>query len=89
MVYGKHVSVIFDKRDHYGRVLGKVITPSGDANLAQIRAGMAWHYKRYASEQARDDRAAYAKAEDEAKREGRGLWADKDPIPPWDWRRSK
>lgn len=89
MVYGQPVSVIWDKRDRYGRVLGQVVTRSGDVNLAQVRDGMAWHYKRYASEQPAPDRAAYAKAEDDAKREGRGLWGDKNPVPPWDWRRSK
>lgn len=88
MVYGKRVSVIFDKRDHYDRILGKVVTPSGDANLAQVRAGMAWHYKRYSAEQPPSDRTAYAKAEKAAKREGRGLWADKNPVEPWDWRKA-
>lgn len=83
LVYGKNVEVIFDERDHYGRIIGKVMLPSGDVNLAQVRAGKAWHYKRYSKDR------AYAMAEDTAKREGRGLWADKNPTPPWDWRRSK
>lgn len=90
MVYGQRVSVIFDKRDRYSRILGKVVTLSGDdANLSQVRAGMAWHYKRYAYNQAPDDRMVYAKAEGGAKRGGRGLWADVNPVPPWDWRRLK
>ena len=82
MVYGKRVSVDFDERDRYGRLIGTVMLPSGDVNLAQVRAGMAWHYKRYSSDQ------TYAKAEDDAKRGGRGLWSDKNPVPPWDWRRA-
>ena len=83
MVYGKRVSVDFEERDRYGRLIGTVMLPSGDVNLAQVRAGMAWHYKRYSSDQ------TYAKAEDDAKRSGRGLWSDKNPVPPWDWRRAK
>lgn len=89
MVYGKRVEVIYGKRDHYGRILGKVVMPWGDVNLAQASAGMAWHYKRYARDQPASDRAAYANAETAAKREGRGLWADKNPAPPWAWRRAK
>lgn len=82
MVYGKEVAVLFDERDRYGRIVGKVVLPDGDVNLAQIRAGMAWHYKRYSNDK------TYAAAEDMAKREGRGLWADRNPTPPWDWRRA-
>ncbi len=88
MVYGKQVSVIFDKRDRYGRILGKVVTPAGDVNLAQIHAGMAWHYKHYAKDQPASERVAYAKAEEHARLTGKGLWADSDPTPPWDWRRT-
>jgi len=47
---------------------------------------MAWHYKAYAKEQAREDREAYASAEEKARAERRGLWSDKEPVPPWDFR---
>lgn len=87
MVYGKQVGVLWDKKDGYGRILGKVIMPWGDVNLAQIRAGMAWHYKRYASDQPVADRLLYAEEETNAKRLRKGLWADTNPTPPWDWRR--
>lgn len=82
LVYGKEVAVIFDERDRYGRIVGKVMLPSGDVNLEQIRAGKAWHYKRYSNDR------AYSAAEDSAKRQGLGLWADRNPTPPWEWRRS-
>ncbi|OZA25665.1 MAG: nuclease [Hydrogenophilales bacterium 17-64-11] len=89
MVFGKEVSVNFAKRDRYGRVLGRVSAPGvQDVNLAQISAGMAWHYKRYAGDQPAAERAAYAAAERLAQAKGRGLWADKSPTPPWDFRRA-
>lgn len=86
MVYGKDVSVLWDEKDHYGRTLGKVLMPWGDVNLAQIKAGMAWHYKRYMADQSIKDQLFYADEEMTAKRLRKGLWADKEPIPPWEWR---
>lgn len=89
LVYRKPVIVEFSKRDRYGRTLGKIQVGGLDANLAQIRAGMAWHYKQYQREQSHDDRVAYAWAEEQAK-EGRiGLWVDSDPTAPWDWRKAQ
>ena len=54
--------------------------------LEQIKAGMAWHYKYYQSEQTPEDRAFYADAEIQARASRRGLWTDASPIPPWDFR---
>ena len=45
-----------------------------------LRAGLAWHYKRY------DKNPAYAAAETEARSAKRGLWQDKNPILPEEFR---
>lgn len=87
IAYRQTVVVEWDKRDRYGRIIGKVLVGGVDANLEQIRRGMAWHYKQYAREQSAEDRLRYAKAEDLARDERIGLWRDKDPVPPWDFRR--
>ena len=87
LVFNKEVAVGWEKRDRYGRVLGKVLVGGRDACLAQVQAGMAWHYKYYENEQSPGDRRLYAEAELEARRARRGLWADSDPVPPWDFRR--
>ena len=89
MVYKKPVTVLWDKKDRYGRTIGKVLIDGTDACLEQVKAGLAWHYKRYASEQPAQDRADYAAAEDRAKGERIGLWGDARPTAPWDWRREK
>ncbi len=86
LVYKKPVTVLWDKKDRYGRTIGKVMVDGTDACLEQIKAGFAWHYKRYASEQPAQDRADYAAAEDRAKGERIGLWSDAQPTAPWDWR---
>jgi endonuclease YncB( thermonuclease family) len=83
------VVVEYDKYARYGRVLGKVLLDGEDMNLEQIRAGLAWHYKKYQGEQTVSDRVAYSDAEMEARRYERGLWGDPDPVPPWDYRKAK
>lgn len=89
LVYDKAVAVETNKRDKYKRNVGKVLVDGLDANLEQIRRGMAWHYKAYEREQPAIDRKVYADAETEAKAARRGLWADAEPVPPWDFRHNK
>jgi endonuclease YncB( thermonuclease family) len=86
MVFNKTVTVETDKRDRYGRELGKVLAGGKDVNLEQVHAGLAWHYKAYERTQSVADRQAYADAENKARLTKRGLWVDVDPIPPWEWR---
>jgi len=87
--FSKVVTVEYDKRDRYGRTLGKVLIDGRDANLEQIKSGMAWHYKYYENEQPPQDRKTYAEAEREARAAKRGLWVDPNPTPPWDFRRGR
>lgn len=86
LVFGRRVEVETEKQDRYRRTVGKVIIDGRDANLAQVVAGMAWHYKKYEGEQILADRLLYADAEREARELRRGLWLDAMPIAPWDYR---
>lgn len=89
LAFGKVATVLWDKKDKYGRIVGKVLIDGQDVNLAQVKQGLAWHFKEYQSEQSPEDRAAYAKAEVDASAQRVGLWQDKDPTPPWAWRKTK
>lgn len=89
LVFNKQVTIEYNKKDKYGRTVGKILVDGVDANLEQIKAGMAWHYKKYEKEQSVDDRSIYAKAEDQARTERRGLWIDAEPTAPWDWRKQQ
>jgi len=89
LVFGRSVNVEWQKLDRYERIVGKVLVSGQDANLEQVRRGLAWHYKKYEREQEPLDRATYSQAEIEARMSNRGLWSDPSPIPPWDWRKSK
>lgn len=89
LVFNKQVTVEYNKQDKYGRTVGRILVNSVDANLEQVKAGLAWHYKQYQREQSVGDRAAYAQAEEQARSAHLGLWADPDPTPPWDWRHER
>lgn len=89
LVFSKQVTVEYNKKDKYGRTVGKIIVDGIDANLEQVKSGLAWHYKKYQKEQTVDDRSLYAQAEVQAREGRRGLWNDAQPTPPWDWRKQK
>jgi len=74
------------KRDRYGRSICRVAVAGRDLCLEQVRAGLAWHFKRFANEQTPQERAEFAEAEDRARAARRGLWRDASPVAPWDWR---
>lgn len=88
VVAGKSVKVQVKDRDQYGRTVGQVFAGSRDANLAQIEAGCAWHYKQYSRKQTPGERRAYTQAEEAARAAKRGLWKEADPEAPWAFRRS-
>lgn len=89
LVHSKQVTIEFQKKDQYGRTLGKVLLNGNDICLEQIKLGMAWHYKPYESTQPKEDRAQYRQTEQDAKAGKVGLWNDKNPVPPWEFKRKE
>jgi endonuclease YncB( thermonuclease family) len=87
LVARKRVQVEWNKRDRYKRIVGKIIHDGRDVNLAMVRAGLAWWYRKYAREQSPADRRLYEAAEDRARADRVGLWADPKRMAPWDWRK--
>jgi endonuclease YncB( thermonuclease family) len=88
LIYKKQVQVEWSKKDRYGRIVGKIRLMDGtDVCLAQLTSGMAWHYKKYQSEQNPKDRILYSDAEAKARVSGTGLWREQAPVPPWEWRK--
>ena len=83
LVAGRDVRVRWTKRDRYQRILGTVYLDDRDINLEMLKAGLAWHYKKY------DSTPAYAQAESEARAAKRGLWQEKNPTEPEAFRKAK
>jgi endonuclease YncB( thermonuclease family) len=89
LVHNKQVTIEYQKKDKYGRTVGKVLLNGTDMCLAQIKLGMAWHYKQYVSEQPKEDSDIYAQAEMDARNQAVGLWKDKTVTPPWEFRKQR
>ena len=87
LVAGEMVTVQYEKRDRYGRIVGQVLFRGGDICLEQVKVGLAWHYKFYQGEQTQEDRQLYTDYEKGARSSRMGLWVEPDPMPPWKWRR--
>jgi endonuclease YncB( thermonuclease family)/methylphosphotriester-DNA--protein-cysteine methyltransferase len=88
LVFGKQVTVLWDKVDKYRRTVGKILVDGRDINIEQVKGGFAWHYKKYESEQPPEDRVTYAEAERQARAAKLGLWQDPNPTPPGEWRQT-
>lgn len=99
LLQGRQVRIDWSKTDGYGRLVATVhladadacatppCPPVVDAALEQLNAGMAWHNKEFEHEQPPQDRRRYAATEQQARAARVGLWAEPDPVPPWEWRR--
>ena len=78
---GKHARVSEQNHGHHGRILGVVLCGDVEANSTQVLRGMAWVFDRYVA-----DGSPLYRLQDDAKARQRGLWADRQPVAPWEWR---
>ena len=83
LAFGKQARVVEVTVDRYGRIVGRVYVDGIDVNRELVAQGYAWVYRKYSND------AELLRLEAEAKQMGLGLWADPDPIPPWEWRRGR
>ncbi|EJG8033476.1 TPA: thermonuclease family protein [Escherichia coli] len=77
------VTVTYTQTDRYGRIIGRVFTTNGtDASRFMVQSGAAWVYERYNTDK------SLPALQREAQEQKRGLWADTNPVPPWEWRKN-
>ncbi|OIR06007.1 endonuclease YhcR precursor [mine drainage metagenome] len=87
MVYDQDVRIHVLEGSTYGGEIGVVFLGATDVNYQQVVSGYAWHYQKYAvMTQTPAQFDLYRNAEQDAKQGGLGLWADKEPLAPWDFR---
>ena len=83
-IFGKRVRVKVTDIDRYNRVIGIVTLRTGkNLNEALLKNGFAWHYKQY------DKSKKYSQLEESARIAKKGLWIDKNPTAPWDFRKNQ
>lgn len=80
LCFGKDAEVRPQSKDRYGRTVAVVICNGIEANREQVERGLAWVYVKY-------NKDPELPAVEVLARESRlGLWRDKEPVPPWEWR---
>src|SRR5437867_657240 len=80
LCWGKDATYQAQTIDKYGRTVARVTCAGVDANRAQVERGFAWVYPKYNRD------ASLPAVENAARAARRGLWADKEPMPPWEFR---
>ncbi len=72
--------------DKYYRIVGIIYVDNKCLNELLLENGYAWVYSQYCKE----ERCKLCRLKEEvARRQKKGLWADSDPTPPWDYRKAK
>lgn len=85
LVFGKDVTLQTHGQDRYRRTLADVFLRDGThVNHELVKDGWCWWYRKYAPGD-----TALEGLENEARAARKGLWADPQPVPPWEWRKSK
>lgn len=84
LCFKQPASVEVTDKDRYGRLVGIVMCNAVNANEAMLTSGMAWVYRKYA-----EGFGDYYALEREAQAYQAGLWAEKNPVAPWEWRKIK
>jgi micrococcal nuclease len=88
LVLNEKVTLDAKKKDKYGRTLGTIYigtrpdgTPILNINEAMVLSGNAWAYMIPKD-------SYFREFENIARKDKRGLWADPNPTPPWEFRKN-
>jgi len=82
-VFGKEVTYIPTSTDRYGRTIAKVYYGKKYLSRELIRSGNGWWYAQYSKDK------SLGKLQEEAQEKQKGLWQDKNPQAPWEYRKEK
>ncbi|OTQ73217.1 nuclease [Gilliamella apicola] len=82
LIAGKSVFIKENKKDIYQRTLGTIYLEQININAKMVENGFAWAY-RYKGVVNNNN---MLKLESKAKQNKKGLWKDKHPIAPWEFR---
>ena len=78
---GKQGVINVKGKDRYGRDLAILHCEDTNANIYQLKTGMAWVFDLYVTDY------TYYKYQNTAKKKNLGLWSEPFPLPPWEFRK--
>ena len=79
LIAGEVVEVDENGKDRYKRTIGTIYLNGADINAQMVANGYAWAYRKFSKK--------YTAQESKAKSQRLGLWRDKAPTPPREWRK--
>ena len=85
---GAEVTLKVQTKDRYGRTVAELFNRQGNVNQVMVAAGQAFAYRRYLRQCHAQE---YLQIEEEAKRQGLGIWST-GPLGitrPWDYRKGR
>lgn len=87
LILNREVFIKFEKRDVYNRIIGRTAIKTSYGNIVieklMLDAGCAWHFRHYSNDK------ELQSIEDAAKSRKVGLWKQRNPMPPWDYRQKR
>ena len=85
---GSEVTLRVQTTDRYGRTVAELLNRRGNVNQLMVGAGQAFAYRRYLRQ---CDAQRYLQLENEAQRQGAGVWSvgPSGITRPWDYRRGR
>jgi len=87
LINNKPVKIMLFGTDRYKRTLAKILTEEVDINLAMIKEGCAWFYRKYKNTLDKNDQLMYDQAEVFAIDNKKGLFSNHEAEAPWNWRK--
>lgn len=82
-VFKRDVRLVVAGKDRYQRTLAVVYYQNKNINLEMVKIGMAWAYKQHSRD------PIYTQEQEKARAKRIGLWADRNPIEPSQWRKQE
>ena len=86
LIAGATVDIESVTEDRYGRTVAIVTDAESNVNQEMVRAGYACVYRKYCDRSFCD---YWLALENEAQKGKIGLWQETNPVPPWEWRKTK
>jgi endonuclease YncB( thermonuclease family) len=82
LCFGKQIKIKITGVDNHDRILAYSFLDNGlELSQEMIKAGLAWHFKKYNSD------SGLSELEREAKTFRKGLWINENPMSPWENRK--